>query len=56
MSAYAHLGNFAVQERQTVQAGQTIGTVGADDNLSQPAVEFQIRYRGTPVNPASYLK
>lgn len=56
ISAYAHLGSFAVQERQTVQAGQTIGTVGTDNNLNQPAVEFQIRYRGTPVNPASYLK
>lgn len=56
ISAYAHLGSFAVQERQTVQAGQTIGTVGTDNNLNQPAIEFQIRYRGTPINPASYLK
>ena len=49
-------GNFAVQERQTVQAGQTIGTVGTDNNLNQPAAEFQIRYRGTPSEPTSYLK
>lgn len=56
ISAYAHLGSFAVQERQTVQAGQTIGTVGTDNVFNQPAMEFQIRYRGTPINPASYLK
>lgn len=56
ISAYAHLGSFNVQEKQNVQAGQQIGTVGYLPGNSQPVVEFQIRYRGTPVNPATYVK
>lgn len=56
ISAYAHLGSFNVQEKQTVQAGQQIGTVGYLPGNNQPVVEFQIRYRGSPVNPATYVK
>lgn len=56
ISAYAHLDSFNVQEKQTVRAGQQIGTVGFIPALRQSALEFQIRYRGTPVNPALYVK
>lgn len=54
VSAYAHLGQFNVKEGQNVTAGQQIGTVGMVNG--QPALEFQIRYRGTPVNPQGYLR
>lgn len=54
VSAYTHLGQINVQEGQQVQAGQSIGSVGITNG--QPMAEFQIRYRGTPVNPASYVK
>lgn len=54
VSAYAHLNSLNVREGQTIQAGQQIGTVGTING--QPAMEFQIRYRGTPVNPTSFLK
>ena len=56
ISAYAHLNSFNVQEKQTVQAGQMIGTVGYLPGNNQPVVEFKIRYRGMPVNPATYVK
>lgn len=56
ISAYAHLNSFHVAEKQTVQIGQTIGTVGLLPKVNQPALEFQIRYRGTPINPATYVK
>lgn len=56
VSAYAHLDNFNVQERQTVQAGQQIGSVGYDATMNQPALEFQIRYRGAPTNPANFVR
>lgn len=56
ITAYAHLGSFSVQEKQVVQAGQQIGTVGHVANMNQPAVEFQIRYRGLPINPINMLK
>ncbi len=54
VSAYAHLGQFSVKEGQNVTAGQPIGTVGTVNG--QPALEFQIRYRGTPVNPVAYVR
>lgn len=54
VSAYAHLGQFNVKEGQNVTAGQQIGTVGTVNG--QPALEFQIRYRGTPVNPVAYVR
>lgn len=56
ISAYAHLGSFAVKEHQLVQAGQKIGTVGFIPLLNQPAVEFQVRYRGAPTNPNNLIK
>lgn len=56
ITAYAHLANFAVKEKQIVQAGQTIGTVAHVNEVNQPAVEFQIRYRGSPINPINMLK
>lgn len=56
ITAYAHLNSFNVQEKQTVQAGQQIGTVGYVSSLNQPALEFQVRLRGTPVNPSNYIR
>lgn len=56
ISAYAHLGNILVQEKQTVQAGQTIANVGYAPSVNQSALEFQIRYRGTPINPAQFVR
>lgn len=56
ITAYAHLGSFNVQEKQTVRAGQQIGTVGYAPTINQPAVEFQVRLRGTPVNPSAYVR
>ncbi|ELA08634.1 peptidase M23B [Moraxella macacae 0408225] len=56
ISAYAHLGNFSVKEKQVVQAGQQIGTVGHMPGINQPAIEFQIRYGGLPINPINLLQ
>lgn len=56
ISAYAHLGNVLVQEKQTVQAGQAIANVGFAPAVNQSALEFQIRYRGTPINPNQFVR
>lgn len=56
ISAYAHLDSFNVQEKQIVQAGQRIGGIGFVPALKQPALEFQIRYRGNPIDPSSFVK
>lgn len=56
ISAYAHLNSFNVQEKQVIQAGQQLGTIGYAPTLQQPALEFQVRYRGTPIDPTPLLK
>lgn len=56
ITAYAHLEAFHVSENQIVKAGQQIGSVGFAPFVNQPAVEFQIRYKGTPINPVNMLK
>lgn len=56
VSAYAHLEQFSVKEGDVVQAGQQIGTMGFAKPMNRPALEFQIRYRGSPTNPAEFFR
>lgn len=56
ISVYGHLGSFNIGEKQPVKAGQQIGTVGFVRLVNQPAMEFQIRYQGQPINPINMLK
>lgn len=54
ISAYAHNQDLLVKKDATVKKGQKIATVGQSDT-SSPRLHFEIRRRGTPVNPLSYL-
>ncbi|HEX7341037.1 MAG TPA: peptidoglycan DD-metalloendopeptidase family protein [Rhodanobacteraceae bacterium] len=54
MSVYGHNGKRLVEEGAHVKAGQIIarmGSVGA----ARDELEFQIRYKGKPVDPMSFL-
>lgn len=54
LSAYAHNDKIYVREGDTVKAGEHIadmGSTGAD----RVQLHFQIRYRGTPVDPFLFL-
>lgn len=54
LSAYAHNDKIHVREGDTVKAGEHIadmGSTGAD----RVQLHFQIRYRGTPVDPLLFL-
>jgi len=42
-SFYAHLSDFAVNERQRVRKGEKIGTVGSTGSLIGPALYFEMR-------------
>jgi len=54
ISAYAHNSKLLVKNGEKVSKGQKIAEVGQSDT-SSPRLHFEIRRRGQPVNPLSYL-
>lgn len=54
ITAYAHNQTLLVKTGTTVKKGAKIATIGQTDTTS-PRLHFEIRRRGTPVNPLSYL-
>jgi lipoprotein NlpD len=54
LSAYAHNHEILVKEKQVVQKGQKIATLGKSD-ADQPELHFEIRRMGKPVDPMKYL-
>ena len=55
ITAYAHNDSFAVQKGQTVDAGQTIATMGSSD-ADRVKLHFEVRINGKAVNPEQFLK
>jgi lipoprotein NlpD len=54
LSAYAHTREVAVHEGQEVLRGQVIAQMGVGPHQS-PALYFEIRLNGKPVDPLPYL-
>lgn len=54
LSAYGYLNSVNVRERQKVQRGQIIGTMGVGPR-NIPTLHFETRKQGKPVNPYSYI-
>lgn len=54
ITAYAHNQELLVKTGQDVTKGTRIATVGQTDTTS-PRLHFEVRRRGTPVDPLSYL-
>lgn len=54
LSAYAHNKTLLVKEGETVTQGQTIAELGQTD-ADRPKLHFEIRRRGKPVDPLTYL-
>jgi murein DD-endopeptidase MepM/ murein hydrolase activator NlpD len=52
---YAHLSRFSVVPGQDVRLGQEIGYSGATGRVTAPHLHYEVRMRGTPVNPYPYL-
>lgn len=54
ITAYAHNDALLVKTGEEIKKGQKIATLGQSDT-SSPRLHFEVRRRGTPVNPLSYL-
>lgn len=54
ITAYAHNQDLLVKTGQEVKKGDKIATLGSSDSET-PRLHFEVRRRGTPVDPLSYL-
>lgn len=52
---YAHLSRIDVLSGQEVRRGEIIGAVGASGRVTSPHLHYEVRMRGTPVNPYNFL-
>jgi len=52
---YGHQSSIIVVPGQRVQRGQVIGYVGCTGLCTGPHLHFEVRVRGTPVDPMQYL-
>ncbi len=53
---YAHMLQLYVRPGQIVRRGEVIGEVGSTGKVTSSHLHYEVRYRGTPVNPYKYLK
>ncbi|GIU09390.1 MULTISPECIES: peptidoglycan DD-metalloendopeptidase family protein [unclassified Shewanella] len=54
LSAYAHADKISVKEKQLVDVGQTVATMGRT-GTNRVMLHFEIRYHGKSVNPVKFL-
>ena len=55
LSVYAHQGNSLVKEGAFVASGEKLANLPAQPNNKAPVLHFEIRQKGKPVDPTSYL-
>ncbi len=54
LSAYAHCDRIYVEEGDVIKVGQKIAAMGGS-GADRVKLHFEIRYRGSPVDPLKYL-
>jgi septal ring factor EnvC (AmiA/AmiB activator) len=55
MSLYAHNDALVRDVGASVRRGDTLATVGSSGGHGRPALYFELRRNGQPVNPATWL-
>ncbi|HSI45421.1 MAG TPA: peptidoglycan DD-metalloendopeptidase family protein [Methylophilus sp.] len=55
LSVYSHQGNSLVKEGSFVTQGEKLAILPAAANSKPPMLHFEIRQKGKPVDPVSYL-
>lgn len=56
MSLYAHCETLLKEAGAAVKRGDAVATVGNSGGQGQPALYFELRRNGQPVNPAGFLQ
>ncbi|MGY1410686.1 murein hydrolase activator EnvC family protein [Luteimonas sp. A611] len=56
MSLYAHCETLLKEAGTPVKRGDAVATVGNSGGQGQPALYFELRRNGQPVNPSSFLQ
>jgi len=55
-SSYMHLDSLAVEEKEIVERGQLLGTVGMTGYATGPHLHWEVNIGQTPVNPKQILE
>ncbi|NZA27334.1 peptidoglycan DD-metalloendopeptidase family protein, partial [Luteimonas sp. SJ-92] len=56
MSLYAHNDALAREVGDRVRRGDAVGSVGSSGGQGQPALYFELRRDGKPIDPAAWLQ
>lgn len=56
MSLYGHNQALLKQAGETVKAGESVALLGQSGGQSRPNLYFEMRHKGKPINPTSWLK
>jgi murein DD-endopeptidase MepM/ murein hydrolase activator NlpD len=56
VTVYGHLQGYNVVEGQTVVKGEVIGYVGHSGRVTGSHLHYEVRIRGSAVNPHKYLR
>ncbi|MBU0455399.1 MAG: peptidoglycan DD-metalloendopeptidase family protein [Pseudomonadota bacterium] len=56
LTLYAHNQKLFVKPGMNVRAGEKIATLGTDEEISSPALYFEIRHKNSPLNPLLWLR
>ena len=56
MSLYAHNDALLKDVGSAVKRGESLGTVGSSGGQGRPALYFELRRNGAPVNPSTWLR
>lgn len=56
LSVYAYNQSLLHEVGDTVRAGQAVATVGSTGGQVEPGLYFEIRHKGSPINPQLWLR